>query len=246
MNNALINTKLKPTTAIIVHQNTHATEFYLESREILSGPNGLTFLEPKPMKEQVIRDIARAYAEKSGSSMKHEFIIGDHILHASSDIGKVLVIWYRPAMIRKLNFANHLKIKGECEVKVPATLYASHNRTLFVFALASNERPTAKTKLYNAPFFNIYEGGNICLGTAHVGTTAKTFEKEADRFEVGFYMAEQNGGDHKNSAKRPLPEIWNSLIKSKAQFPVNDLIQHKKYKTFGAFIDQFVAGGYDE
>jgi PRTRC genetic system protein B len=150
-------------------------------------------------------------------------------------------------MRRSLNFDNHKSIKSDMTANLPATLYLVIDAKLYLYALMSSERPDEKTKLYNAPFFNIYETGNVCLGTAAVGKhKARTFELEADRFERAFYMAEQNGGQL-NQCKTPLVKLWNGLFKSKAAFPSKkELIQHSKYKTLGQLFEQLIPADHEE
>lgn len=183
--------------------------------------------------------------------MLHDKLIGAHILHASHTAARTTVLWYRPAHTVPLNFSERLlsvnklakkKPAGAVNYPVPATLYLVRDGELFIFALAGNQRPGAKTKIYCAPFFNIYHDGRVCLGTANVGKhKAKTFEGEAQRFEAGFYQAEQNGGDQQNACKITLPKLWPTLA-GVAAFPVKQLNQHK-FKTLGKMLEKLIGGG---
>jgi hypothetical protein len=79
----------------------------------------------------------------------------------------------------------------------------------------------------------VYNDGRICLGSAHIGTKKEaTYEKEIERFERGFFMAEQNGGHADNRKKKtPLSVLWSQLIKNGKHFPVDELTPHQKVKT---------------
>ncbi|MFA6057267.1 MAG: hypothetical protein WC756_03645 [Taibaiella sp.] len=231
-----------PRRAIIVYSgNGNGSGIYLEQRDIktISGKQVLGAATPMP--EDVFKEIARSYVKNTSVNMSFGRIIPEHILHASNSIGHTCVIWYRPAMLKGLNFAAGLGIKGESAAHIPATLYVVLNSSLYLFALESDTRPDLKTKLYRAPFFNIYTDGRVCLGTAHTGKQkSPTFEGEADRFERAFYLAEQNGGDTAGCCKTKLPELWTSLIKSKAKFPSKqELVQHPSIKTFSDLINKF-------
>lgn len=236
MNKELMGSKLSPESVVIIYSSNNGRDYYLEQRSVQSVGGKNVLMAPVPMPEETIKNIARKYVASSSSKIHHATLIPEFILHGFSDIGKTVVIWYRPAMVRKLNFDSALRIKGEKMVKVPATLYAIINRELFVFALDNDSRPDAKTKLYNAPFFNIYVDGNVCLGSARLGNKQSTFEAEAERFERAFYMAEQNGGDRTTTCKTPLKKLWATLIGSKAMFPKKELIQHR-HKTLGQFME---------
>lgn len=52
--------------------------------------------------------------------------------------------------------------------QVPPLLWLANKQNLVIFALASDRRPTEKTMLYHAPFFNVYDNGSVCMGTVDV------------------------------------------------------------------------------
>jgi PRTRC genetic system protein B len=244
MNKELTNKKFYPTSAIIINETKGEfyKQHYLESRAIVKKGGRYCFMAPVPLSEDVLKDVARSYIKDAGAEMGFAGLIPGHILYGANGIGFSIVIWYRPAMKRTLNFSASLGIKGESTVYVPATLYLVHNKSLYVFSLMTDERPDTKTKLYNAPFFNIYDGGNVCLGTAPIGQhKRKTYEEESQRFERGFYMAEQNGGNVEGRCKTPLAKLWSQLIKRKVKFPSKtELVQHKQFKTVGELIEKFI------
>lgn len=233
-----------PTKAIIIYKSTgsYSVDYFLENRDIKNVGGKYLFMTPIPLASNVLGDIAKMIIKKDVNDMNIGGLIAPHLLYGSYKPGKSVVVWYRPAMARVLNFESHLKIKGSTSANCPATLYVVINDKLYVYALMTNERPGPKTKLYNAPFFNIYADGNVCLGTANVGKRrADTFEKEAERFERAFYMADQTGGVSENNCKTPLVTLWNRVIKSKGPFPSKiELKQHLKYKTMGEMINKLI------
>lgn len=237
MNREYTNTKLNPTQVITIYNDRHKSNYYLEHSEVKDVKGKLIVMAPTPMNEDVFRNIAASYMKQKAVNMGFEGLIPAHIIYGFNRLGLTAVIWYRPAMQRQLNLPAGI-VKGNTVVQVPATIYIAINTTLYVFALASSERPTLKTKLYNAPFFNIYADGNVCLGTARVGKRTKSFEGEAERFEKAFYLAEQGGMNAAGSTKTYLPELWQKIAKSKLPFPEKELIQHKSYKTLADFINK--------
>lgn len=226
-----------PKNVITIYSDKHGSKHYLENRKIEEVKGNFLMGAPCPLPDELFREIAGSYMKDNSYHMDFGGMVPEHIIYAHNSLGKTIVIWYRPATERVLNFASQLKIKGSSTVKIPATLAAVHNNELYYFALMTNDRPTATTKLYNAPFFNIYEDGKVCLGTAPVGKVkAKTFQKEAERFENGFFIAEQNHG-HNDCCKTSLPKLWAQLIRTKADFPSDkELLPHRHYSTLGSFI----------
>lgn len=233
-----------PSRAIIVYENNknYDKDYFLETRDIRNVGGKYMFMAPVPLASNILRDIAASMKKNDTKEMTTGGLIASHLLYGSYKPGKTIVVWYRPAMDRTLNFSASLKIKGSTTVKIPATLYVVIDDKLYLYALMTSERPAGNCKLYNAPFFNIYDTGNVCLGSAKVGKQqATTFELEAERFERAFYMAEQTHTATSQGCKTPLAPLWNQLIKKKIPFPSKtELIQHKKYKTFGELIDKLI------
>lgn len=235
----IANTKMVPKHVITVYENKAGYKHYLEARQVLEVNNKFTLGAPCPLSDNIFKEIAGSYMKDNSYDMDFGGMVPEHIIYADNRLGRTNVIWYRPAMERVLNFSEKLKIPGKSKVKLPALLGAISNSELYLFALMDNERPNGATKLYNAPFFNIYEKGNVCLGTAPVGIKkAKTFQMEVERFENGFFVSEQNHGHVDKCCKTPLVQLWTRLIRSKREFPSKtELIQHKTYKTLDSLIN---------
>lgn len=242
MDDLTINKTLLPKRVIIIYEDKKESIFYLENRDIEVVNEKMVFMAPVPLSDDVMQNISKSYVKSNTIDIGFDSIIPSHILHGSNKLGKTVVIWYRPAMKRSLNFSRQDLKKAANDVEVPATLYVVLNKDLYVFALMTNERPDRNTKLYGAPFFNIYHDGRVCLGTAPVGKIkAKTYSKEAERFERGFYLAEQSGGQSAANCKTPLDILWKDLIKNKRPFPSDkELVQHKQYKTLGDLLTKLI------
>lgn len=239
MKSELQNKTISPKRAIIIYSNTrgHQTDYYLESSDITIKKGQWVFSAPVPLADDILQTIAAQYVKEKLHNVNHAQLIGAHILYTVNKAGRLEVIWYRPAQQKNLNFSGEIsrKLKGIHKAWLPPTLYRLINGKLWVYALDSEDRPTEKTKLYRAPFFNIYSDGNVCLGSANVGHQSNTFEGEAQRYEYGFYAAEQNHGIG-DQTKTPLEEIWSALIKNGDKFPMTELLPQRKYTTLGALL----------
>src|SRR5699024_4715242 len=89
-----------------------------------------------------------------------------NILHINPS-EKGTVLWYTKAQQRQLYFVNGLGIPNG-KAQVPPMLWFAGKNSLAAYALATDRRPTAKTPLHYAPFFNIYEDGKVCMGTVNI------------------------------------------------------------------------------
>ncbi len=88
-----------------------------------------------------------------------------NLLYTDTEQG--FAVWYTPARQVELLFKKELTIPSGT-AHVPPLVWKAYNHTLEVFALKSDERPTEKTPLLYAPFFNIYDDGRVCMGTVDI------------------------------------------------------------------------------
>lgn len=240
MKRGLMNKKLIADQVLITYktQEQYNPSFFIERRAILRTKTGLALGPSQPMDEQVLKNIAQLYASNESMQLKHSLPIPEHIIVGNVSIGTTVTIWYRKAIIRPLNITASKKLSNNSPKPLPATLYCVLNDEFYVFALDNNNRPDGETKLYHAPFFNVYNTGLICKGTAFFGKVGKTFTDEAARYEAGFYMAQQSRQNNSKAAKTSLVQLWESLDKKK-EFPTKELVQHT-FKTLQEFIDKVV------
>ena len=241
MNKESVNTRLSPKSVITVYSDKGGYKYYLEERKVKVFKGKMALLAPIALADDALKSLANSYMKSNSTNMEIGGMIASHLLYAINKPGQTVIMWYRPEMKRALNFSASLEIKDSTDVHIPAVLFLLVNNTLYVFALMTSERPSNTTKLYNAPFFNTYTDGKVCLGSANVGRyKLATFEKEANRFETGFFMAEQTHGTI-TSCKTPLKALWPKVIKSNKPFPSKtELVQHAKYKTVGELINKVI------
>lgn len=165
---------------------------------------------------QLAKALKTAKEEKE-PRLKINGILGSHILHLDPRNGKV--IWFTKAGQRQLYFTESLGIlKGRANV--PPMLWAANKNSLFVFALKSNRRPNESTPLYYAPFFNVYENGNVCMGTVNVqikeSTSVEEFTSSWEQYFFNSYFSHLND---QNPIKGNCVCLWNDLINTGKPFP---------------------------
>lgn len=84
--------------------------------------------------------------------------------------GDSRLCWYVPAARRPIFFkTRNEKFNKEMngrEVMHPNLVFIGRPGRLSVWALNAGQRPTGDTKLYQAPYFNIYDTGQMCNGNA--------------------------------------------------------------------------------
>lgn len=175
-----------------------------------------------PLTEREAKVLAKALntdKEKGKAFLKSKSILPTNILHINpSENGSVL--WYTKARKTKMFFIESLEIpKGMAES--PAMLWYANKQNLMVFALATDRRPTEKTALYHAPFFNVYEDGNVCMGTVDVNIkNSASIEEFTTAWEDYFFNSYFSHlmEDH-NPIKGNCVSLWKKLIQTGEAFP---------------------------
>ena len=211
-----------PTTALVFYQNDEINkDTYVEHFDMDKNGNPIN---AHPLTEREAKELVKALTintqkEKSQDFLKPKGILPTHILQINPSENSS-VLWFTKSMKRQLFFTENLEIpNGRAEI--PAMLWFANKRSLKIFALANNRRPTEKTELFYAPFFNVYEDGNVCMGTVDVhiqnSTSLKEFtEKWEDYFFNSYFSHLMN--EH-NPINGNCVNLWKSLINTEKPFP---------------------------
>lgn len=82
------------------------------------------------------------------------------------------LVWWTPSCVRPIWFSTQDKKFNKqmngAKVTHPAMLFCVTGGSFRVFALACDTRPTPETPVYQAPYYNIYASGRMCVGNAAV------------------------------------------------------------------------------
>jgi PRTRC genetic system protein B len=82
-----------------------------------------------------------------------------------------LIVWWSPEKRRLMFFGEGNKDATELNGRMyphPGLVFMLNGRELLVRALGENRRPTADTRLKNAPYWNTDAHGRVCLGSMRV------------------------------------------------------------------------------
>lgn len=211
-----------PTSALVFFQtNERIKETYVEYFDMDKNGNPIN---AHPLTEKEAKTLVKALntktqKEKSKDFLKPKGILPTNILQINpSENGSVL--WFTKSMKKQLYFTENLEISNG-RAEVPAMLWFANKRSLKIFALSSNQRPTEKTPLFYAPFFNVYENGNVCMGTVDVhiqnSTSLEVFIKNWEDYFFNSYFSHLMN-EH-NPIKGNCVNLWKSLINVDKPFP---------------------------
>lgn len=142
------------------------------------------------------------------------------------------VVWWTPASIRPMFYAKEKGVELDQlsgrKFPQPALIFRAQVGSLDVRAIAQDERPTPDTRLYRAPYWNVNDHGDVCLGSTRVPREATV--DSLSRWEHAFFESEFT---HSNASSKLTEHpggfigLWKSLI-GKKKFPAEHLADAKE------------------
>ncbi len=204
------------------------TDMYVEHFDMDSNGNPIN-AHPLTVKEaNVLAKSLQTDEEKSKAFLKPKGILPTNILHINPS-EKGTVLWYTKAQQRQMYFVNGLGIPNGM-AQVPPMLWFANKNSLAVFALTTNRRPTEKTPLHYAPFFNIYEDGKVCMGMVTINIkNSASVEEFIQAWESYFFNSYFSHllGSH-SPIKGNCVNVWKDLINTDKPFPKEVLKKNNK------------------
>jgi len=150
------------------------------------------------------------------------------------------IAWWSRAQPRLMFFGNGnagaKKLNGKMYPQ-PALVFMIHGRELFVRALAQDCRPTADSRLKNAPYWNTDAHGRVCLGSMRVPEEVGV--SSLSRWEEAYFASEfthPSGAVRLTTHPRGFLGLWSSLAGRKHRFPVKFLADSKQ--TLQEFVER--------
>ena len=217
-----------PTSALVFyqsderHKDTYVEHFDMDKNGNPVNVHPLSVNEAKMLAKALHTD-----KEKDKAFLKPKGILPTNILHINPS-EKGTVLWYTKAQQRQLYFVNSLGIPNGI-AQVPPMLWLASKSSLTVFALANDRRPTEKTPLHYAPFFNIYEKGNVCMGTVSIDIkNSASVEEFIQAWEHYFFNSYFSHSLCENLTKKNIVNLWKDLINTDKPFPKEVLKKNNK------------------
>ena len=217
-----------PKSALVFYEKKGTeTDMYVEHFDMDSNGTPIN-AHPLTVKEaNVLAKALKTDEEKSRAFLKPKGILPTNILHINPS-EKGTVLWYTKAQQRQMYFVDSLNISNG-KAQVPPMLWFANKNSLSVFALANDRRPTEKTPLHYAPFFNIYEKGNVCMGTVSIDIKNSASVEEFIRaWEHYFFNSYFSHSLCENLTKTNIVNLWKDLISTDKPFPKEVLKKNNK------------------
>ncbi|WP_316848975.1 PRTRC system protein B [Pedobacter agri] len=223
----LFSQSYKPFKALVFYQN-EKDNLYVESYDMdaLGKPiNAHPFSqrESKALSESLL-----AKQENSSGFLCSTGLLSDQVLYVDRSVDGY-AIWYTPEMKSHLIFKSDLGI-SDGEAYLPPLLWKASKRGLSLWALGNNDRPKLETKLYHAPFFNLYADGRVCMGNVIVKFSLNI---DLDGFisqwkKLYFGSAFSHLLQDVSPVKGNIVQLWQQQIGTESPFPNSQLKKFPK------------------
>ena len=217
-----------PKSALVFYETIGTnTDVYVEHFDMDNNGTPIN-AHPLTVKEANVLAMAlKTDEENSKAFLKPKGILPTNILHINPS-EKGTVLWYTKTQQRQIYFVDSLGISNG-KAQVPPMLWFANKSSLTVFALANDRRPTEKTPLYYAPFFNIYEKGNVCMGTVSIDIkNSASVEEFIQAWEHYFFNSYFSHSLCENLTKKNIVTLWKDLINTDKPFPKEVLKKNNK------------------
>ena len=235
MNNAIDITQdlgilYHPKTALVFYESRGTDkEVYVEHFDM--DKNGMP-INAHPLTEREAEALAKALItekHKETAFLKSGGILPTNILHINPSRDKGAVLWYTKSQKRHLYFIEGLGIPSG-QAFVPPMIWQATKNSLRVFALLNGRRPTEKTPLYSAPFFNIYEDGRVCMGSVNISiknsASVEELTKAWQDYFFNSYFSHLMGEN--SPVKGNCVILWKDLVSTGRPFPEEVLKTNNK------------------
>ena len=219
-----------PKSALVLYESKGLDkDMYVEHFDI--DKNGMP-INAHPLTEREAGELAKALMtekQKQTAFLKSGGILPTNILHINPSRDKGAVIWFTKSQKRPLYFIEGLGVPSG-QAFVPAMIWQASKNSLRVFTLSTDRRPTEKTPLYYAPFFNIYEDGRVCMGSVNISikesSCVEDFTKAWEDYFFNSYFSHLMGEN--SPVKGNCVSLWKGLISTGRTFPIELLKRNNK------------------
>ncbi|AEK58774.1 PRTRC system protein B [Acidithiobacillus caldus] len=209
-------------SAILLYQDRQKHIRYASHHAITQDEAGKAHIEPGTGISSAA--LEKAYSELMGS--QNLFYLEERVLAYN---GSTFIVWLPPKP-RKVYFdAPEPMGKREGITPHPGLVFAIYpGSDVRIFAVKGPQRPTPETKLYLAPYLNIYgDNGSICMGNVQAPDPSPD---SIDAWESAFfnsYFTHANYGI-RTSYPGGIYSLWNDLLDGMhTTFPEQVLVSPK-------------------
>ena len=215
--------KVELTKAVLLYQEgRHQGDAFATVHEVTGVEAGQPALAPgQLLTVEGLREIHRALYR-----VQRLEVLPPHVLAASPE----LLVWFEPARSRVMFFTAadaYLNSLSGGSFLQPPLLFIASERSLKVFALGENERPTGSSPVFTAPYYNTTTSG-VCIGSMPLPTALSVHD--SDSYSDAFFHSAFTHGTSERLLKGwggSYGEFWENA-RQQGAFPKQHLVPQDK------------------
>lgn len=220
--NDVITARLVPSDALIFYQPTaEGAGGYVEYRRIRNGKFGAA----SPLSVSTLGNLLQAiemHSDKTKKMVMQYGRIPDGLLYVNCRVSSYKLVWYHKPEKRMLLFTEAAGVPSG-EMMVPGLVYCTDGQSLSIFAF-KGKKPS--NVLYRAPFFNVYNTGKVCLGSAQIPVPVdNSYKSWMQYWEDMFWKSEFAHALDGASITGDLKKITRECINSGEPFPTDKMVR---------------------
>lgn len=201
---------------------------YVESYDISKFGNPIN-AHPLTVKETLsLSGLFQSAQELKTGFLRCKGVMPGKVLYVNPDQSGY-ALWYTPPQEVPLFFADALGIQSGSG-KVPAMVWRADRENLSVYALKDNRKPQIHTKLYHAPFFNVYTDGKVCMGNVRIRigqeTRLEDFMAQWESYFWNSYFSHLMADF--NPVTENIVQLWQQQVATGRAFPCQ-LLKSTRY-----------------
>ncbi|MEQ8682724.1 MAG: hypothetical protein RID25_23365 [Cyclobacteriaceae bacterium] len=202
-------------------------QYYLEGHQFVKTSNSnYTLQHGLPLTESCLQSLSKylnRHEKEQSQPLYFEGLIPSNVLNYNCFPDSYVITWAKPAGISKLSFTKELNLPNG-DYPLPGLIFKATKNSLSVYAYTDKVITTNST-LYIAPLPNIFDNGNLCIGSAKRPNNLTTFNQAIRQWEHLFFASYFS---HFAENTSPVEGNWHSLFitlhQSPDPFPTNKLL----------------------
>jgi len=195
---------LKPVMSLIVYHSESSS--YVEEHAIRElQDNKFTFGPGKPARIKLLGKLLEEIKGIDKSKYEFKNFIPSNVVRFNLKDQSLNLMWLFKKSVRELTFSETNRIKDKRKI-IPNLIFQVKNGELYVYAYKLDRG--LKTKIYYAPFHNIYNDGKVCMGNAKINWNISDLEELIIHIERMFFNSKFTHLNHSNF-KNNINVIWD-------------------------------------
>lgn len=212
--------ELQLDSALLFYRSQGTNDIYATQHAARVVDGRPTLLAGAPITLDQLADIADLAAQKTS----YRGFMHDRVVYLAPN----MIAWWVPACTRRVWFKTKDAIGERAgEANHPPLVFMVSKSNWSVFALRENARPSSSTRLYTAPYYNVWENGEICEGNVKTPDSINT--DSIKPFEDAFFRSRFTHSNNPRLIHRRggAERLWLDLLDG-AEFPIDRLIDTKR------------------